>query len=286
MDKFLINLLKNFKLSVEETISVFILILVIMLITKIFIRKKWITEEQSVISSIVIVFLDTILLYAGSDAMAKFLATIQLLSNVGLIITIVIQRFFQNKKMEDNKESTSDQIVVQAIVQAIPDNTILFIKGDEQTILTIAYDKKAREYVCYENLYRLKNIKPADLFEAVYADVLIEDTYSYRNMFNKLTSNTEPKEEDYVFVSTWLSRIDKDENYNGLKDFCRQCLLDYKDLLKGIKEADISIVITKSIPDEGEKVLTAERLQYFKANFKSHNFYRTDITKKKGGKIQ
>ena len=108
MDKFLINLLKNFKLSAEETISVFILILVIMLITKIFIRKKWITEEQSVISSIVIVFLDTILLYAGSDAMAKFLATIQLLSNVGLIITIVIQRFFQNKKMEDNKESTSD----------------------------------------------------------------------------------------------------------------------------------------------------------------------------------
>ena len=54
MDKFLSNLPENLKFSINETISIFILILTIMLITKISIKKKWITEEQSVISSVVI----------------------------------------------------------------------------------------------------------------------------------------------------------------------------------------------------------------------------------------
>lgn len=76
MDKFLSNLPENLKFSINETISIFILILTIMLITKISIKKKWITEEQSVISSVVIVFLDALLLYAGPDVMSRFLAAV------------------------------------------------------------------------------------------------------------------------------------------------------------------------------------------------------------------
>lgn len=40
MDKFLSNLPENLKFSINETISIFILILVIMLITKISIKKN------------------------------------------------------------------------------------------------------------------------------------------------------------------------------------------------------------------------------------------------------
>lgn len=40
MDKFLSNLPENLKFSINETISIFILILTIMLITKISIKKK------------------------------------------------------------------------------------------------------------------------------------------------------------------------------------------------------------------------------------------------------
>lgn len=92
MDKFLSNLPENLKFSINETISIFILILTIMLITKISIKKKWITEEQSVISSVVIVFLDALLLYAGPDVMSRFLAAVQLLPNIGFIILVTIQK--------------------------------------------------------------------------------------------------------------------------------------------------------------------------------------------------
>ena len=178
MDKFLSNLPENLKFSINETISIFILILTIMLITKISIKKKWITEEQSVISSVVIVFLDALLLYAGPDVMSRFLAAVQLLPNIGFIILVTIQKTVLKKKTLDNEGGTSAQI----IVKAIPDNTILLIKGDERTPLTIAYDKESKKYVCYENLCRLKNINPVDLFEDAYADILIEDTYSYRKV--------------------------------------------------------------------------------------------------------
>lgn len=274
-----IDTLKNFKFSVDETINAFVLIIIIMLITKIFVDKKWITEEQSVISSVVIVFLDALLLYAGPDAMSRFLAGVQLFSNIGFIVTVVIQKIFP-KKTQNNTGSPS----AQCIVQAIPDNTILFIKGDERTILSVAYDKKTKEYVCYENLCRLKNVKPVDLFEDAYADVLMKDAYSYRNVFNQLTNNTEPKEEDYVFTPVWVSRIDTDENSGALANFCRQRLLDNKDALEeaGVTENDVSFVITKPVSDVEEKDLSVDRLQYYKENFKSHRFYRTDITKKGG----
>lgn len=161
MDKFLSNLPENLKFSINETISIFILILTIMLITKISIKKKWITEEQSVISSVVIVFLDALLLYAGPDVMSRFLAAVQLLPNIGFIILVTIQKTVLKKKTLDNEGGTSAQI----IVKAIPDNTILLIKGDERTPLTIAYDKESKKYVCYENLCRLKNINPVDLLK-------------------------------------------------------------------------------------------------------------------------
>lgn len=280
MANFLIDSLKNFKLSVDETLNVFLLILLIMLITKIFIYKEWITEEQSVISSVVIVFLDALLLYAGPDAMSRFLAGVQLFSNIGFIIAATVQKIALKNEILDNGGTPSAQI----IVQAIPDNTILLIKGDESTPLAIAYDKEAKKYVCYENLCRLKNINPVNLFEDAYADVLMEDTYSYRNMFNQLTNNTEPKEEDYVLTPTWVSRIDTDENSDALADFCHQCLLDNKDTLEeaGVTANDVNFVITKPVPDVEEKDLPVDRLQYYRENFKSHRFYRTDITKRGG----
>lgn len=103
MDKFLSNLPENLKFSINETISIFILILTIMLITKISIKKKWITEEQSVISSVVIVFLDALLLYAGPDVMSRFLAAVQLLPNIGFIILVTIQKTVLKKKTLDNE---------------------------------------------------------------------------------------------------------------------------------------------------------------------------------------
>lgn len=283
MANFLIDSLKNFKFSVDETINVFMLILIIMLITKIFVYKKWITEEQSVISSVVLVFLDVLLLYAGPDIMSKFLAAVQLLSNAGLIIISVIQKISPEKEIPGNAGS----VTAQCIVQAIPDNTILLMKGDERTVLSIAYDEETKEYVCYESLCQLKNIKPVDLFEDAYADILVKDTYSYRNVFNQLTNNTEPKEEDYVLPFMWVSRIDKEENYEALAEFCHQCLLDDKDVLEenGVSEDAVSFVITKLVHDEDKKDLPADRIQYFKENLKSHRFYRTDITKR-GGESQ
>lgn len=280
MANFLIDSIKNLKFSVDEAINVFILILLIMLITKIFIEKKWITEEQSVISSVAIAFLDALLLYAGPDAMSRFLATVQLLSNIGFIIAAAVQKTVLKKKILHNEGTRPAQI----IVQAIPDNTVLLIKGDECTPLAIAYDKEAKKYVCYENLCRLKNINPVDLFEDAYADVLMEDTYSYRNVFNQLTNNTEPKEEDYVFIPTWVSRIDTDENSDALADFCYQCLLNDKDALEkaGVSMDAVNFVITKSVPDVDEIDLSADKIQYYKANFKTHRFYRTDITKRGG----
>ena len=134
---------------------------------------------------------------------------------------------------------------------------------------------------------KISAVIPISDFEDAYADILIEDTYSYREVFNQLTNNTEPKEEDYIFVPTWVSRIDTDENSDVLADFCHKCLLDDKDVLEraGVSADTVSFIITKPIQDVDEKDLSADKIRYYKANFKTHKFYRTDITKR-GGKNQ
>ncbi len=60
-----------------------------------------------------------------------------------------------------------------------------------------------------------------------------------------------------------------------------------KDVLEraGVSADTVSFIITKPIQDVDEKDLSADKIRYYKANFKTHKFYRTDITPR-GGKNQ